>query len=460
MSNLSDILDNYQTNPDQYINQLREALTFEITEVMKRQRASEYVRQSKYKSYTFILIYKEGEELPIKVKWNDYEELFDDAFVAVFLQLLKKIDEAYFAENKRSNVYKTVQAMKGEEKDRKRWIKSTLGMVLHNKVFYDRIYPKVSLFGDLNQGIHYNFKKINIENELADDLKKDGDVLHIQPQGSILKSPDVYKKTNYNSTGANFENALKENTVDQNDNLEKKKKALQKKDFSWSIWDINQKINYNTEEVNFENVLMDKFVDPEDIREVLSMQKEAFFWTPLIKIYQGKVLEVKKRLVTIIYFYYWLRVRLSGAKPKNFAKEVEVDVTNACWSNVKQYWLPDPNLLQPFTKTIPTCPVFFENDAICRAGLLNQTIRNYNKKKEKEYQEDSKEYMPVKIRKEILWQIYNDELTNAHLIEYFNSEFLDLDEKIKPIKRDKYTFEIKINENPGVYITSIEVNDA
>jgi len=458
MSNLSDILDNYQNNPDQYIDQLREALTVEITEVMKRKIVSEYVRQSKFKSYTFILIYKGDKMLPTKVKWNDYEEPFDDAFVAVFLQLLKKIDEAFFAEKKRSNAYKTVQAMKGEEIDRKRWIKSTLSMVLHNKVFYDRIYPKVSLFGDLNQGIHYNSKKINIENEFADDLEKEGDVLLIQPQGSIVKSPDVFKKTNYNSTEPNFENALKENTIDLNDNLKEKKKVLQKKDFSWSTWDINQKINYNTEEVNFEDVLMDKFVDPEDKREVLSMQKEAFFWTPLIKLFQGKILKAKKP-VFIIFFYYWLTVLLSGSKPEKFAEKIEVK--NASISSLKRYqWLPEAELIKPFAETIPTCPIFFEEDAISKAGLLNKDIRAYHSKNKEEYSEGSKKYIPVKIRKEILWQVYNDELTNVHLIEYFNSDFLDLDEGFKPIKRDKYTFEIKINDNPGVYITSIEVNDA
>ena len=121
------------------MERLKELLFEEIINATKGMRHSKF--QIPYRiATTFKMVYKKpilkdkktdiSNDLPYYVEWNDIQKDFSKALLALFYELLSKIKNRHKG---------TLLAFNGDETDRKKWIRRTLGFVLNNEIFADEM---------------------------------------------------------------------------------------------------------------------------------------------------------------------------------------------------------------------------------------------------------------------------------------------------------------------------------
>jgi hypothetical protein len=402
--------------------------------------------------FSYALRAKSNDELPEKVSWNGEEKDFSEALLALFEDLSEKTKKR-----------KDLKALFLSAEDRTRWIRSSLSLVLNNKVFHQSIarYQKqkrkvidsiiheatlsnsdFSIFEQLTiDSKGYRFYEI-CKQQIGHDLICNwyGKFVSVMAQRSQAKKPKIknltrslldvpskmaklfVSETNL-SHKENFwlqeQNDFEESTIVSQENLYVKEKYLK-----FSSLSIKQR---------------------DQIDNHLSRQHAAFFWRPGLPLHGYRVKDIGHlRPIYIAFFYSWLRSN-SKAKKSEIADEIGVSV-----SAVTRDWLPDRILKDSFNKGNYSIddgvyPVIFSPNALKQLGLFNRKVRCYNKMI---FQGD--EYNEILSRKQSLWTVYSLMLEPDLADMIFDKSSRLLGTKKKPFYKFNFDFNIASAEEIGV----------
>lgn len=471
-------------------NKLIEFLWAEIIAALKGCKSCKQF-EHKYKFHYKYKITPEIQQnsLPDEVELFGIKKDFNEASEELVNDFIKKITN-YKEYNK------TILALKGCEIDRKKWIRSTLGIILTSKTFKKEITDHERK----KRAVKGNIKKLFFTNKIAnfssieeikDIIKNNSNVFNADAQKKLFDDFNNQHVACWALSFAPFSDydAIKWIKNNLNGNIDEKmfkkycknvEKAIMRylkeniadteKKESIDIDVRNNKDNYKLnplDKESFEEHFRDTYKEMADSGiDVINWQKDAFFWKPgsKFRVWDSgssfrdiELTGAKKDIAMYIAFFYaWLR-RCSFATLDEIAKEASLKDA----STVSRNWKPHQAIAEPFPKVHDVfCPVCFSEKARFRLGMFDDNIRLYRKN---DY--ESEEYKKnILTRKNILWKIYYDLLKQDDSIDeietnYNNTEKMFTKDKFK-ISYD-YTSNDDLNLHPKkryflIHIKSIQ----
>lgn len=380
---------------------------------------------------------------PDYIDWHGKKKDFSEMLIKLHKDLMKKICN----KGHRSHD-KTLLALKGNEQDRKMWIRSTLGFICNNKLFEEEIKS-------------YKNKKKHILQTVAELFKNNANNFtnYNDIEGLIKKTfnEDIHQTLKTEFSSAEIACWALLNAFDSVEDVSRwikgkfGKDSINENDIPHYKKRIEEQIlRYlpKSQEPKFVPVPEDLGDDEDsewstmesDMERLIDWQKEAFFWIP-DKPFRGESLEGRgaDRAVYIAFFYSWLR-RCSYATFEEIAGEAGVSSA----STVSRNWKPHLTLERPFPdKAVGVIhPVYFSDSSRSSIGLHDTNIRCYPGPY------DGKKYAQVFGKKEILWNIY-ELLINDNMLD----QMMHLYDKIEEVLKKKgYCFsgEIKYSDDIGL----------
>ena len=509
--------------------QLRNSLWQEIIDAVKGQRTS----RCKISRQTFYLRRhpeRPSEPMPDYIEWHGIEKDFAEALEELYSELLSKVEtvcaklsvsfpqelegteevsshdhciafEVPVADLLGNSILKEkekniLKALTGDKTSRKNWIRSTLGIILTNKVFEEQIrsYKSKERYASANirrafhaqkfaniEAIH-EFVKGSLNHEVCEmlftDFKSDPCAVACWALFNASSSSDdrVGKWVKDNAgdviewVGNNLNISIDETEVTNSINKIKNKltRFLVTQDLD-NVSFVENRHNEDDEDdrsyedpIHYElaKAFWNNYFSELNQAEKIDWQEEAFFWRPGEE-FRGVKLEGNKsnRAIYIAFFYSWLR-RCSGATWGEIANEAGVSITAP-----SRDWKPHPELESPFCQeTGIFCPVYFSDGSRRSIGMYDKRIRCYQGK-----EHDGMEYGRIYRRKRILWSIYSKLLVDADTLDFLEMSDDKNDQWISKDKTHRFCYEIRSAEDLGmdtkwpcsvVYIKSIGVDYA
>jgi len=456
VSNINEALMNYIKQP--LLSNKNKLIEFLWTEIIDALKGSQGCTKFEHK-YRFRYKYKitpeiERNSLPDEVELFGIKKDFNEALEELRKEFIKKITKKH---------EETIVALTGDEIDRKRWIISTLGFILNNKIFEKEIADderkKSTVIGIIKK-LFFTNKIANFSSieEIKNIIKNNLNIFNADAQDTLFDNFNNQQIACWALSLASFsdQDAIKWiNKNNQNDNIDEKLfkkycKSVEKAIMRYLVKNIadtekkesidvdvgNNKDNYNLNPLDkeaFEEYFRDTYKEMADSGiDVINWQKNAFFWKPgnLFSVWSSgtsfRDIELtgakSGRAMYIAFFYAWLR-RCSFATFDEIAKEAFVEDA----STVSRNWKPHQALAEPFPKAHDVfCPVYFSEQARSLIGMFEHDIRCYHKN---DY--GSEEYKKnILTRKNILWKIYNDFLKQDDSIDEIETNYNKNTEKI------------------------------
>jgi len=391
-------------------NKLIEFLWAEIIDALKGcPGCTKFERKYKF-CYKYEITHEiKKNSLPDEVELFNTRKDFNGALEELIKDFIKKIT------NHKKNS-ETILALSGDKIVRKKWIISTLGFILNNKIFEKEIADDERK----KRAVIANIKKLFFTNKIANlssieeiknIIKNNSNVFNADAQKTLFDDFNNQQVACWALSFAPFsdQDAIKWiNINNQNDNIDEKLfkkycKSVEKAIMRYLKENIadtgekesidvdirNNKDNYNlnpSDKEEFEEYLRDTYKEMADIGiDVINWQKNAFFWKPgsLFRAWDSgssfrdiELTGTKADVAMYIAFFYaWLR-RCSFASCYEIAKEADVEDA----STVSRNWKPHPALAEPFPKAYDVfCPVYFSKNARTLIGILDPGISRYKK---------------------------------------------------------------------------------
>ena len=470
VSNINnEVITNYIGQPSQpNKNKLIEFLWAEIINALKGIKGCNRYERS-YKFYYKVLPnYEKNNLLPDEVELFGIKKDFNDALEKLIKDFIKKIT------NHKINS-KTIVALTKDETDRKKWIISTLGLTLNNKIFKKEIADderKKSAVKAIIKKLFFTNKTANFSSieEIKNIIKNNSNVFNADAQKKLFDDFDNQKIACWALSFTPFsdQDAIEwVNKNNLNNNIDEKLFKKYCKSVETSIMrylkeniadtekkesiDIavrNNEDNYNLNPLDkeaFEEYLRDTYKEMADSGiDVIKWQKDAFFWKPKSLFRDIELTGNEgKRAMYIAFFYAWLR-RCSFATFQEIAKEASVKKA----STVSRDWKPHHALAEPFPKAHDVfCPVYFSKKARSLLGMFNSNIRCYQKNnyENEEYKKN------ILTRKNILWKIYTDFLKQDDSIDEIETNYNKNPEKIFTRDNFKISYDYISNDDLNLH---------
>ena len=447
----SETLHQYYQNPNQLLfDQIQNYLWDELIEAIKG--IKRVTCALTYQRFTFSYNSKgpNFDEIPDSVIWNGEERDFGDALEAIFVDLSRKIQ-------KRTHL----EALLKEQIDRCRWIRSTLGLVLTNKVFNHSISRYQSEKRKIRKFISHAVQQSNGQfKQFLADIESLAGPRFVEACEQKLERAVIHRWFDWQcfEMGNNAGRSL----CEDHDQI-KVLAQVPKKMATFLMAELNLPLNeipLEQEALHLESRTILRQDDRqacehfwaksnmmlrEQIESKRENQEHAFFWVPGQPLNEKLPEDVFHLFpVYIGFFYSWLR-RCSKATNVAISREIGVSV-----SAVTRDWKPDDDLGIHFTETSFNIndgiyPVVFSNTTLRQLGLKERKIRCYKKRVYK-----GEDYNEILARKQALWTVY-ELMVNPDLADFI---FISVSEKPETgagfLKKLNLDFEIVSSEEAGL----------
>jgi len=447
-----------------------ESLWDNIFEAVKGQRQSRCTMSMQEFRFSYSCDTEETLHLlPDDIKWYGIRKDFIDALGELYDHLISKIQERH---------PETIMALTGSDIDKIKWIRSSLGIVISNKVFneeknryrreYNAVLGKINkafknknfftfestelflaeiLDDRIHQMIRQNFRSIEMACwVLSKTAFSDQEVINwIEQNYNEVLTIDTIRANTKRVNQKIVQHIIEpqgKDTPFRDDTIQPVDSPFLSPDHFVQNGDGDDIEGYAKSHDEFVNNdwIIHRLIEKESETEsdevnIIEWQKEVFFWKPG-KTILGKTAQAT-RAMYIAFFYAWLR-RCSFANNSEIAQEVGVVTSSVI------RWKPELRLREPFPDVEGVFfPVYFDEPSRNSLGLFDQTLRCYSKE---DY--GGADYFPVLKRKEALWHVYGL-LRDTDRIDEIEASF----DKNNAFSNElfQYSLEIMLNEDLGIH---------